>query len=120
MLVRTCLLYATPENAANEIRYLRARCYKYDQVGLSEEPDGQYVTPEDFGALYIQFAAAIHRVDPSLKLGGPSLQEILPDHSGRAYRTDNSEWMERFLDYLERRGRADDYSFFSFEVYPFD
>jgi len=120
MLLPTGLLYDTPENAANEIRYLRARGYKFDQVELSEEPDGQYVTPEDFGALYVQFAEAIHRVDPSLKLGGPSLQEILPDHSGRAFRTDNSEWMRRFLDYLKRHGRADDYSFYSFEWYPFD
>src|SRR3989440_2389712 len=120
MLLPTGLLYDTPANAANEIRYLRARGYKFDQVELSEEPDGQYVAPEDFGALYLQFAEAIHRVDPSLKLGGPSFQEILPDISGRAYRTDNSEWMRRFPDYLERRGRADDYSFFSFEWYPFD
>src|SRR5207247_6461796 len=28
--------------------------------------------------------------------------------------------MRRFLDYLKRRGRASDYSFFSFEWYPFD
>src|SRR2546430_16379091 len=81
MLLPTGLLYDTPENAANEIRYLRAQGYKFDQVELSEEPDGQYVTPDDFGALYIQFAEAIHRVDPSLRLGGPSLQEIIPDHS---------------------------------------
>ena len=120
MLLPTGLLYDTPENAANEIRYLRARGYKFDQIELSEEPDGQYVRPEDFGALYLQFAYAIHRVDPALKLGGPSFQEILPDISGRAFRTDNSEWMRRFLDYLKRRGRANDYSFFSFEWYPFD
>jgi len=28
--------------------------------------------------------------------------------------------MRRFLDYLKRRGRTTDYSFFSFEWYPFD
>ena len=120
MLLPTGLLYDTPENAANEIRYLRARGYKFDQVELSEEPDGQYVMPEDFGALYIQFAEAIHGVDAALKLGGPSFQEVLPDRSGRAFRTDNGEWIRRFLDYLKRRGRANDYSFFSFEWYPFD
>ncbi|MFN2577751.1 MAG: hypothetical protein ABR607_08675 [Pyrinomonadaceae bacterium] len=120
MLVPTGLLYDTPENAANEIRYLRARGYRFDQVELGEEPDGQYVTPEDFGALYVQFAEAIHRVDPSLKLGGPSFQEVLPDISGHAYRIDNSQWIRRFLDYLKGRGRLKDYSFFSFEWYPFD
>jgi hypothetical protein len=120
MLLPTGLLFDTPENAANEIRYLRARGYKFDRVELGEEPDGQYVTPEDFGSLYIQFADAIHRVDPLLQLGGPSFQEILPDLSGGLYRTDNSEWMRNFLTYLNRRGRVADYSFFSFEWYPFD
>jgi hypothetical protein len=120
MLLPTGLLFDTPENSASEIQYLRERGYKFERVELGEEPDGQYVTPEDFGALYIQFAAAIHRVDPNLQLGGPSLQEVLPDLSGRLYRTDNSEWMRHFLTYLNRRGRAGDYSFFSFEWYPFD
>jgi hypothetical protein len=118
MLLPTGLLYDTPENAANEIRYLRARGYKFDKTELGEEPDGQYVSPEDFGALYLQFAEAIHRVDASVKLGGPSLQEILYDRDMPGH--GNAEWMRRFLEYLKRHGRTDDYSFFSFEWYPFD
>jgi len=114
------LIYDTPENAANEIRYLHSRGYKFDRVELGEEPDGQYITPEDFGALYLQWSAAIHRVDSDLKLGGPSFQEIIPDDPEDKIRLGNSEWMRRFLDYLERHGRARDYSFFSFEWYPFD
>jgi hypothetical protein len=120
MLLPAGLIYDTPENAANEIRYLRARGYKFDRVELGEEPDGQYITPEDFGALYLQWAEAIHRVDSSLKLGGPSFQEIITDEDARASNRGNSEWMRRFLDYLKRRGRSTDYSFFSFEWYPFD
>ncbi|HXT61876.1 MAG TPA: discoidin domain-containing protein [Pyrinomonadaceae bacterium] len=119
MLLPSGLLYDTPENAANEIRYLRARAYKFDSVELGEEPDGQYISPEDYGALYLQWAEAIHRVAPSLKLGGPSFQEILKDQDVPADRG-NSEWLRRFLDYLKRRGRAKDFSFFSFEWYPFD
>src|SRR5205807_2698029 len=118
MLVPTGLLYDTPENAANEIRYLRARGYKFDRVELGEEPDGQYVGPEDFGSLYLQFADAIHRVDPSVKIGGPSLQEILYDKDTPGH--GNSECMRRFFEYLKRHGRVHDYSFFSFEWYPFD
>jgi hypothetical protein len=33
---------------------------------------------------------------------------------------DKRTWMRRFLDYLARRGRTRDYTFFSFEWYPFD
>ena len=120
MLLPTGLAYDTPENAANEIRYLRERGYSFDKVELGEEPDGQYITPEDFGALYLQWAAVIHRVDPNLKLGGPSFQEIMPDNQERRVRLGNSDWMRRFLEYLKRHGRTSDYSFFSFEWYPFD
>ena len=120
VLVPTGLAYDTPENAANQIRYLRGRGYHFDKVELGEEPDGQYITPEDFGALYLQWAAAIHRVDPSLKLGGPSFQEIMPDDEERLIKLGNSQWTRRFLDYLKRHGRLSDYSFFSFEWYPFD
>jgi len=118
-LLPTGLLYDTPENAANEVRYLRARGYKFERVELGEEPDGQYVSPEDFGALYLQFAGVIHQVDPAVKIGGPSLQEIIWDRDAPANRG-NGEWMRRFLDYLKRRGRSADFQFFSFEWYPFD
>jgi hypothetical protein len=120
MLLPTGLLYDTPENAANEIRYLRERGYNFDRVELGEEPDGQYITPEDFGTLYLQWADAIHRVDRDVKLGGPSFQEIIPADPTSKIRLGNSAWMRRFQNYLKRRGRAADYSFFSFEWYPFD
>lgn len=120
MLLPAGLIYDTPENAANQIRYLRDRGYNFDKVELGEEPDGQYITPEDFGALYIQWAVAIHRVDRDVKLGGPSFQEIIPADPTSKIRLGNSAWMRRFLDYLEHRGRSADYSFFSFEWYPFD
>jgi hypothetical protein len=120
MLVATGLLYDTPENAAAEIQYLKSRGYSIRRVELGEEPDGQYVTPEDYGALYLQFARAIHRVDPELQLGGPSFQEILPDENERPERLGNSAWLERFLKYLKRHDSLSQYSFFSFEWYPFD
>lgn len=120
MLLPTGLLYDAPENAANEIRYLRARGYNFDRVELGEEPDGQYISPEDFGALYLEWADAIHRVDTDLKLGGPSFQEIIPADATSKIRLGNSAWLRRFLDYMKRRGRLSDYSFFSFEWYPFD
>ena len=120
MLAATGLLYDTPENAAAEIQYLKSRGYSIRRVELGEEPDGQYVTPEDYGALYLEFARSIHRIDPELQLGGPSFQEILPDHNKGPVRLGNSAWLERFLSYLKRHSSLSQYSFFSFEWYPFD
>jgi len=100
-LVPTGILYDTPENAANEIRYLRSRGFKFDRVELGEEPDGQYATPEDFGALYLQWAKAIHSVDPTLQVGGPSFQEIQPGDDPPAERRGNSAWLQRFIEYFD-------------------
>ena len=111
MLTPVAVLYDTPENAAAELRYLRARGYPVSRMELGEEPDGQFVTPEDYGALYIQFASVLHAVDPNIKLGGPSFQDIAEG---------KNVWLRRFLAYLGRRGHLNDYTFSSFEWYPFD
>lgn len=121
VLLPTGILYDTPANAANEIRYLRARGFKFDRVELGEEPDGQYSSPEDFAALYIQWADAIHSVDPTLQIGGPSFQEIHSEEDEPpAKRLGNAAWLGRFLHYLRTHGREKEFSFFSFEWYPFD
>ena len=72
IIVPVSMLYGTPDDAAAEITYLEARGYPIAYVEMGEEPDGQYVAPEDYGALYLQWAARLHAVDPTLKLGGPS------------------------------------------------
>ena len=120
MLTPVSLLYGTPDDAAAEIAYLRKRGDKVEQVELGEEPDGQIVSPEDYAELFMQWAEAIHRVDPSLHLGGPSFQStrnviaFWPDARGR------TSWIGRFVDVLRARGRLGDFAFFSFEWYPFD
>jgi hypothetical protein len=73
-MVPVAMLYDTPENAAAEIAYLKKRGYPVSYVEMGEEADGQYMLPEDYGALYLQWVTAIHRVDPALRLGGPSFQ----------------------------------------------
>ena len=120
VLMPAGVLYDTPDNAAAELRFLRSRGYPVARMELGEEPDGQYVTPEDYGALYLQWADALHQVDPTLQLGGPSFQTATegwvawPDAHG------DHSWLRRFLGYLKRRGRTSDFNFFSFEWYPFD
>jgi hypothetical protein len=119
-MIPVAMLYDTPENAAAEIGYLKKRGYPISYIEMGEEADGQYMLPEDYAALYLQWATAIHKVDPSLKLGGPSFQgvnkdiEVWPNSSG------NVSWTARFVDYLKQHGRMKDLAFFSFEHYPFD
>ena len=119
-MMPVAMLYDTPENAAAEIAYLKKRNYPISYVEMGEEADGQFTLPEDYAELYIQAAKAIHAVDPSLKLGGPSFTgenqdvETWPDESGKV------SWTGRFLDYLKAHHHLDDLAFFSFEHYPYD
>ena len=90
------------------------------QIELGEEPDGQNVSPEHYGALYLQFAQAIHAIDPTLVTGGPGFQSEVDGWSTIVDENGEHSWMKRFLDYLRARQRLDDFGFFSFEWYPFD
>jgi hypothetical protein len=119
-MIPVALLYDTPDNAAAEMAYLQKRGYPISYVEMGEEADGQYMLPEDYAALYVQWATALHRVNPALKLGGPSFQgvnkdiEVWPDASG------NVSWTARFVNYLKQHQRLGDLAFFSFEHYPYD
>jgi hypothetical protein len=118
-MIPVTMLYGTPDDAAAEIAYIEKRGYPIGYVEMGEEPDGKHALPEDYGALYIQWATAIHKVDPKLKLGGPIFEgvtediRVWPDAQGR------TSWMGRFVDYLKAHGRLADLAFVSFEHYPF-
>jgi hypothetical protein len=119
-MIPIAMLYGQPEDAAAEIAYLEKRGYPISYVEMGEEPDGQYTLPEDYAELYLQFATALHRVDPKLKLGGPVYtgqdEDIVvwPDAQGKI------SWTGRFLDYLKSHGRIQDLAFFPFEHYPYE
>jgi hypothetical protein len=118
-MIPVTMLYGTPEDSAAQIAYLKKRHYPISHVEMGEEPDGQYMLPEDYAALYLQWAAAIHRVAPEAKLGGPAFtgvnEDIVvwPDAAGK------TSWLGRFFDYLRARGRLGDFAFLSFEHYPY-
>src|SRR5437588_2311331 len=118
-IVPVAMLYGTPEDSVAQMTYLKKRGYPVSYVEMGEEPDGQYMLPEDYGALYLQFATAMHRVDSNLKLGGPVFEgvnediKVWPDAQGR------TSWLGRFLDYLKAHDRLGDLAFMSFEHYPY-
>ena len=119
-IIPIAMLYSTPEDGAAQMMYIKKRGYPVSYIEMGEEPDGQYMLPEDYGTLYLQFAAALHLVNPEFKLGGPVFEgvtediKVWPDAEGR------TSWLGRFLDYLKAHGRLQDLAFMSFEHYPYD
>jgi hypothetical protein len=115
------VLFSTPEDGANELRYLVHRGYAFDRVELGEEPDGQYITPEDYASFYVRWSRALRGIAPHARLGGPSFQspesQIMmawPEDSAGA------PWMTRFLSTLRKHDALGELGFLSFEWYPFD
>ena len=119
-MVPVTMLYGTPDDAAAQIAYIEKRGYNLGYIEMGEEPDGKHAMPEDYAALYIQWATALHKVDPKLKLGGPVFEgvnediTVWPDAAGKI------SWMGRFVDYLKSHHHLDDLAFVSFEHYPFE
>ena len=119
-MIPVSMVYATPEDSAAELAYLRKRGYPISFVEMGEEPDGQFMLPEDYATLYLQWATALHKVDPQLKLGGPVFEgvnddiKVWPDSNGK------TSWLGRFIDYLKSHNRLNDLSFVSFEHYPIE
>jgi hypothetical protein len=119
-IIPIALLYGTPEDSVAQIAYVEKRGYPIDLVEMGEEADGQYMVPEDYGALYLQWAAALHRLDPKLKLGGPVFQGVTEDIKSWRDAQGQTSWFGRFLNYLRAHQRISEFAFMSFEHYPYD
>jgi hypothetical protein len=119
-MIPVSVLYGTPEDSANQLAYLEKRGYPISYVELGEESDGQYMTPEHYAALYLQWAAALHKVDPRLKLGGPAFEGVNEDIPAWRDGKGDTSWFRRFLAYLKAHGKLGELAFLSFEHYPFD
>jgi hypothetical protein len=119
-IIPVAMLYSTPEDAAAQMTYIKKRGYAVSYIETGEEPDGQYMLPEDYAALYLQFAAALHRVDPTFKLGGPAFQGVTEDIKVWPDAHGQNSWLGRFVEYLKSHGRLQDLAFMSFEHYPYD
>ncbi len=119
-IIPVAVIFSIPEDAAAQMAFLRKRGYPIAWVEMGEEADGQYYMPEDYAALYLQFAGAIHKIDPTLKLGGPVFQGINQDVSVWPDAQGRTSWFGRFYDYLKSHGHQADLTFASFEIYPYD
>lgn len=114
------MLYGTPEDSVAQIAYIEKRGYPIAYIEMGEEPDGQYMVPEDYAALYLQWATALHRLDPKLKLGGPVFEGVTADILTWRDAKGQNSWFGRFLNYLRKQDRLSDLAFMSFEHYPYD
>jgi F5/8 type C domain len=119
-MVPVAMLYGTPEDSAAQMTYLKKRGYAISYIEMGEEPDGQYMLPEDYAALYLQWATALHGVDPDFKLGGPIFTGVEEDIKAWPDAKGRTSWLGRFIEYLRSRGRLADLAFMSFEHYPYD
>ena len=119
-IVPVAMLYSTPEDAAAQMTYIKRRGYPVLYVEMGEEPDGQYMLPEDYATLYLQFASALKKVDPAFKLGGPVFEGVTEDIKAWPDKQGRTSWLGRFLEYLRAHGRLEDLAFMSFEHYPYD
>jgi F5/8 type C domain-containing protein len=119
-MIPIAMIYSTPEDSAAEITYIEKRGYPIAYVEMGEEPDGHYTPPEDDAALYVQWAKALHKVDPNLKLGGPIFTGVNQDIETWADTEGRTSWTKRFIGYLARHNQLSDLAFFSFEHYPMD
>ncbi len=104
-MIPIAILYAIPEDAANEIAYLYKRKYPISWIEMGEEADGQRVLPEDYATLYIQFAKAIHKLVPQAPLGGPAFEGTPGDVDSWADANGRVSFLGRFVDYLKARGQ---------------
>ena len=119
-MIPIAMIYANPEDAAAELAYIEKRGYPVSYVEMGEEPDGAYMVPEDYAALYLQFAAALHKVDPKLRLGGPVFTGVNEDIKTWPNEKGQDSWLGRFVGYMKAHGRMEDLSFVSFEHYPLE
>jgi hypothetical protein len=119
-MIPVAMLYGNPEDSAAQIAYIEKRGYPVSYIEMGEEADGQYMVPEDYAALYLQWATAVHKVDPALKLGGPAFQGVTEDIKVWVDAHGRNSWFGRFLDYLKADDRMSDFAFMSFEHYPYD
>jgi F5/8 type C domain len=118
-LMPVSLLYDTPDNMAALVKYLLGKHYPVPELEMGEEPEGQLINPQDYAALYCQWARVIKNIAPAIRLGGPCFAALATEEDDE-YSFTERNWTTIFLNYLKAHDQLNDFNFFSFEWYPFD
>jgi len=94
------MLYGTPDDAAAQIAYIEKRGYPISYIEMGEEPDGKHALPEDYGALYLQWARRFTKSIQS-QTGRANFRGCERRHPRLADAQGRTSWMGRFVAYLE-------------------
>jgi hypothetical protein len=112
------LLYDTPKNMEALVKYLKAKKYPVEEFEMGEEPEGQLMSPVDYGSLYCQWAKKLQQISPDIRLGGPGFAGIsFKEQDTSAYT--EAKWTSIFLKYLQQHNSTKYFNFFTTEWYPF-
>lgn len=116
-LLAAGLVYDIPENTLALVHYLHKKHYSVLGLELGEEPDGQYISPNDFTELYLQSAKKIKQQFPNLNIGGPSFQGL-----DFAYldAPKVESWQAKLYQCMRQRNGLPYFQFMSFEWYPLE
>ena len=79
-MIPVTMLYGTPEDSAAQIAYIKKRGYPIGYIEMGEEPDGKHAMPEDYGALYIQWADALAQGGSDAQAGWSDLRRSQRRH----------------------------------------
>src|SRR5436305_12390603 len=94
-LVACAAIYDTPEDCANEVSYIHKRGYPVVGIEVGEECDGKHMTPEDYGASYMQVADAAHKLTRRATLGGAIIERVDKDSTLWPAEEARMPWSER-------------------------
>ena len=86
-MIPVTMLYGTPDDAAAQIAYIKKRGYPIGYIEMGEEPDGKHAMPEDYAALYLQWATRSSQSGPKTQAGRAGLRRRQRRHhsvAGRA------------------------------------
>ncbi len=92
LLITVNILTGTPQQAADWVRYVNASGTRVRYWEIGNESYSTAMTPDQYAALFLQFAQAMRAVDPNIKLGA-----IADEQYGHSVQPVHPGWTDRVL-----------------------